>query len=940
MLRILKLIIASLAIINLNLVAQTQIDISNNNAVIKPDPAIKMGTLPNGLKYYIKKNNKPEKKVELRLAINAGSINEDEDQNGLAHFVEHMLFNGTESYPSNELIKFLEKTGVRFGADLNAYTFFDRTVYMIPMPADNDKTLNEGFKVLGEWAGKALMEDEEINKERGVIREEMRLREGVQQKANDFHGKTNFKGSKYADHNIIGDAKTILECPTDNVKRFYRDWYRPDLMAVIAVGDFDVNKMEQMIKDNFSYLKNPANPRVLPKSAFTIDPNKEPLVSIYQDEEQTSPMLMMVYKREQSPDATVGQYRERYIETLISTIMAERLQEKTLAANPPYLFAVAQPYSLNKYTGGYLGYAALKADDILGGFSALTTEIYRAKNNGLTASEITRAKQNILSGIENMVKEKDKTNSETFADEYIRNFLDNEPIPGIEGDYAFYAAFDQAVSEQEVNEYFAKLITNDNILINLTAPKNDAIKVPSEADFANELKKIQSAYIEAYVDNVSDKPLFSKSIQPGSIRDRKEMKEVGVTMLTLSNGVKIQYKQTDFSEDEVLFAGYSHGGASLISDKDHYNGIFAADIMDNCGLSDFDPTSLSKVLTGKQISISPYISDYAEGFRGSFTNKDMETFMQLLHLYFTDPRKDDENFASWKNRMTESIANSKRNPQAAWADTLTYSLNSYDKRKQPMTSELISSVDLEVAYKLYQERFSDPSDFTFFFVGPIKADEFEKMLNLYVGSLKSTGKSENPAKVFKGTSNDSFKKVVKSGKENKSQVMLVMNGGMDYNQQARYDLNTLVAVLRIRLTESLREDKGGVYSPGVWARMSNFPKGEYSISVSFGCDPERVDELITEVKNIVEIMKKELPTDDEMERVAETNKKVYETSLKENRTWLSWMQTSYSTGENLKDVLNYPKLVSNMKKDDVKKAANQYLNMSSFKEFILLPEGM
>lgn len=914
------------------------IDLNNLDAPVPIDKTIRKGTLANGLTYYIRKNAKPEKRMELRLVIKAGAINEDADQNGVAHFVEHMLFNGTKHFPKNDLVHYLEKIGVRFGADLNAYTSTDQTVYMLPIPTDKPELINSGFKILADWAGNATFDPKEIDKERGVVLEEWRLNQGASKRADKVHRHTEYYGSKLEKHDVIGEAQVIQKAPYAVIKRFYQDWYRPDLMAVIAVGDFDVEQIEKQIKDNFAALKSSDKPRELTGDDIEIKPNKEPLISTYADSEQTSNIAEIIYKKPAEKQGSLGSYQHDFMHNMASSILSERINDLLQKKNPPFQNAGMFYGNFFRNTDIFGIYSIPKTESFITGYRAALTEVFRAIQQGFSAGEYNRAKANRLSDLEKQYNNRNKIESANFADQYIGHFIDNTPIPGIELEYPLQQKLMDNISVADINKTIQDYISSDNMFITVTTTQKKGITAPTKEELLNIYQELKNTQFSAYQDDFADKALFSEKVAEGRIVKTTEIKELGLTEFVLSNGIKVLVKPTDFDDSEILFQAFSKGGNSLVPEKDYLNGQYAADIVTAGGIANFNNITLQKILTGKKASVSPYIADVDEGFNGSTTPKDTETLFQLLHLYFTQPHKDKESFDAFITLTKQWIDDSKRNPTKEFRETISYIMSGNDPRSKPITKEMIEGLDLEKAYQIYQERFADASDFTFVFVGNINMDTFKPFLSKYLASLPTKGIKENFKNVFHDKPKQAIKKYFYKGKEDKSNVSLKMNGDIEYNRKNIYISNALEQILDYRLTDKLREEKGEVYSAGAYVSLLHYPKSEYIAGIGFGCKPSKVASLIGSVKSILQELQTNLPTDEDMQKVKEADKRQYEKNLKENNYWMEEIVSSYLNDMDVKEILQYPKLINSLTKEDIKQAANQYFKLNALKEFVLYPE--
>ncbi|MCX6121068.1 MAG: insulinase family protein [Ignavibacteriales bacterium] len=905
--------------------------------VLTPDPKILVGKLDNGLTYYIRENHKPEKRAELRLAVKAGSILEDDDQQGLAHFDEHMAFNGTKNFPKQDLINFLEKSGVRFGPELNAYTSFDETVYMLQVPTDSPEVMKKGFQILEEWGHDVSYDDTEIDKERGVVIEEWRLRRGAEERVSMKHLPTELYKSHYADRITIGKKEILESCPHDALRKFYRDWYRPDLMAVLAVGDFNKVEIEKLIKEHFSHLKNPEKERE--RIQYPVPDNKETLVSIATDAELTRASVDVLFKRDTSSQSTAADYRKEIISNLSSSMLNARYRELLQKPNPPFIYAY-------NYDGRFIGpkqafyfAAGVKENSILDGLEAMLTEAFRVKQHGFTATELERQKTQSLRGIEKAYKERDKTESRPFIDEYIRNFLQHEPIPGIEVELALYKQFLPGITLEEVNKQTQERMTESNRVITVSAPQKDSVKIPTEAEVLSLMNEVSAEQLTPYVDKVNTEPLVDHLPTPGKVVEEKNISSLGVIEWKLSNGARVVLKPTDFKNDEILFSAYSNGGTSLVDDKNSLSAEFTSVIVGrSSGVGTFDPIALQKKLSGKIVSVYPTISTLAEGFGGSASPQDIETLFQLVYLYGTSPRKDSTAFLSLITRYKASLQNRSVSPEAAFADTLQVTLTNYHPRMRPLTTPLLEEVNLDRAFSFYKDRFADFSDFIFFFVGSFKVDSIKPLVEQYLAALPSLNRKEMWKDLNIEPPRGVISKQVKKGIEPKSSVNLTFTGPFEWSQQNRYDFNSMLEALNIKLREVLREDKGGTYGVGAGGSPSLYPRQEYNISVRWGCNPERVDELVKVALQQIDSAKLKPFDPLYIEKVRETQRRGYEVNLKQNGFWLNNLYSYYANNENPEMILNYPKLVENLNAAAIQNAAKKYFDMNNYVKVVLYPE--
>ena len=900
------------------------------------DPAITYGKFDNGLTYYIKVNKKPEKRAELRLAVKTGSVMEDDDQLGLAHFCEHMAFNGTKSFPRNEIINLLEKEGVRLGPDVNAYTSFDQTVYMLQIPTDSAALIEKAFRILEEWASAVTYDEKEIDKERGVVIEEWRLGRGASMRVLDKHLPKLLYNSQYAKRFVIGKKEVLEKAPYETLRRFYRDWYRPELMAVAVVGDFDKSTMEKLIKDHFSKLTNkmPARER----TKYTLPDHAETLVSVATDKELPGASVQMYFKRTARVEKTAGDYRESMIGQLYDGMFNNRLQERMQKPNPPFIYGMGMDTRWLSNAQTYLLMAQVKENSILDGLEYLLTEANRVRQFGFTASELERQKAEQLRSYESMNKERDKTESRNYADEFIRNFLQDELIPGIEVEYNLNKQFLPGVTLEEVNKLAELRMKPGNQVIAVSAPEKEGVKIPAETDILAVLKNVQTKKLEAYVDNVSTKPLIATPPKPGKVVSERKIESLGVTEWKLSNGAVAVLKPTDFKNDEILFSAYSNGGTSLASDPDYMSASIASQLVNMCGVGDFDAVALTKMNAGKVVSVSPMVSSLSEGFSGNASPKDLETLFQLTYLYATAPRRDTSAYGAFMARVKASLQNMAASPEKAFQDTIGVTMAQYHYRARPVTPKLVEEVNLDRALSFYKDRYADASDFIFFFVGSFELDKIKPLVEQYLASLPSLNRKETWRDVGVFYPKGVINKEVYRGVEPKSSIMIQFTGPFEWSQQNRYDFSSLLELVNIKLREVVREEKSGTYGIRASGAPSLYPRKEYSVSVSWGCDPARVDELVKIVMQQLDSLKIRKIDQVYIDKVKEIQRRNQEVSKKENRFWLSQFRAYYANGEDPEKILMYDKFIDNLSTDAIQSAAKTYFDTKNVVKVVLLPE--
>lgn len=916
--------------------AQPKLDFSNPKAKLPTDPKVKIGTLSNGLKYYIRENKKPEKRMELRLAINAGAILEDDDQDGLAHFCEHMCFNGSKNFPKNDLIHYLQSIGMRFGADLNAYTSWDQTVYMLQVPTDDKELMRKGFLVLEDWSSRLLFEDEEVDKERGVITEEWRLGKGPEDRIQKKQLPVLFHNSKYAVRDVIGDTSVIKYFKYETLKRFYRDWYRPNLMAVVAIGDFDANEIEQMIKDGFGTLTNPTKEKK--REEFIIPEHKEIFASVETDKELSMPSVEVIFKHKGKESGTYENYRHNMLSNMMSTMLNQRLAELQRKPNPPYLYAYAfeTQYLSDLRVFGLV--SAPKGENMLEGYETILTEIFRVNQHGFNPSELERAKKEMMKFMESAYAERDKTESAALAREYVANFTDDESMPGVEAELEIYKKYLPEIKIDEVNNLVKKLIREENVVLFVSAPEKAEFKVPTKDEVISLFKEYTKKQFEPYKDEVSDKPLFSKKLTSGKVVSEKKLSKIDAVEWTLSNGAKVVIKPTDFKNDEILFEAYSFGGSSLSKDEDYISANYSANLFNQSGISTFDQNQLEKMLAGKKVRVNSTIMSNEQRVSGSSTPDDLETFMQLINLKFTETRKDNDAYLSLMERFKSQIKSAENNPDEIFSDSVNYFISNYNFRSRPLTEKVLNEFDVEKAYKFYTERFAYPGEFTYFFVGNIDLEKFKPLVELYIASLPAAKQKQTFKDLKINPPGGKLVKEVKKGIEYKSTVYMFFHGNKPVTPDSKFNFKAMLSVLDMILTDSIREAESGTYGVGSYGYQTKYPKEENKTFIYFGTDPDRVEELTNSTLRIIKNLQNNVVDPSYFTKLVETLKRTREVQVKRNNFWLSNLSAAYYNSENPEVIVEYNNQIDKLTPEDIKKAFNDYYDFNNYIRFLLNPE--
>ena len=928
---------------------------SDLTAQVPLDKKVRYGKLDNGFTYYVRNNKKPEKMIQFRLVTNAGSIMERDDQQGLAHFCEHMAFNGIKGYPHNEMIDKLQKNGVEFGRDINAYTSFDQTVYYVNMPADNPEMVKMGIEILDGWAGNILFDEKEIEEERGVIHEEWRGGVGHGDRLRKKTWPIMLKGSLYADRLPIGKEEVIMNFKRQSIVDFFNDWYRPDLQAIVIVGDMDEfeydglkgdKAMEKKVKDVFSSHQFLGKEK-LPRLSYSIPNNVEPLVAIATDKEATSTDFEIFWKHPKTPQGTIGAYRQSLVRGLINRMINERFSDICQKPTAPMMYASG---SYSGFLGREIDVFALGAspkDNRIGETAELLLKTMKQiRDHGFLQAEMDRQKEDMLAWYTKMAKEENKTQTNSFADEYTNHYLENEPAPGIRQEWKYAKEFLPEITLEECNALVKTWITDENIVFYLTAPEKEGVSVPTEKELIDILNNSKSVATEPWVDNFNDAPIFNEEVADVTPIQTASNSTLGYTEYTCPNGVRFVVKKTELKADEILINSYSLGGTSLYGDADSYQAENADSFVDEGGIADFSSTQLSKKLKGKVLSISPYIGGTTQGFSGSCSPKDLETTLQLINLYYTAPRKDQEAYEREIENSIQQIKFIRDNPQVAFIETYYKTAYPNDKRRVLIPSEeKIRSLNLDRMFEIYKERFAFANNQTFFFVGNISDTAIgliAKYLN-HLPTIQAVTKDyaiDRSAKFAKGIQHaEAVKGIEKQG-------MLIITGQMDVDNE-ELDPKTRMAIqqfgdaLGITTLEIIREKNGDAYSPsaGVDYNISYVGAGNVSWQFYIGCDPEKAKKIEKDCINILKQYMKKGCDEKTLGKVQEQLCVQHAKSVQNNGFWLGQIMSSYQYGESRDfHVSEYDELVKSVTPADIKEVANKYINLNNYVVVKLRPE--
>jgi zinc protease len=899
------------------------------------DPRVTVGDLPNGLRYYVQRNQQPAGRAELRLVVNAGSVLEDADQQGLAHFTEHMAFNGTVHFPKQELVKFMESIGMKMGPSVNAFTSFDETVYMLQVPTDKPEVMEKAFLILEDWAHNLTFDPAEIDKERGVIVEEWRLGRGAGARIQDKQFPILMKGSRYAERLPIGKKEIVEAFTHDRLKQFYADWYRPNLMAVIAVGDFDPTAIRTLITQHFGPLKNPAKPR--PRSIFGVPDHPGTLYAPATDKEMTMTTVSLYQKRAVRAQDTVKSYRDKIVERLYFGMLNSRLSDLARTPDPPFIMGNAAAGRFVKSKEAVMLAALVKDGGVERGLDAVCTEAERVARFGFTATELDRQKRIVLRNYERLYTERDKRESALKASEYIRAFTQGEDIPGPEWEYELHQRFLPEITLDEVSRVGATLATDRNRVVLVSGPQKEGVTLPGEVKLAGVFKTVASKKIEPYVDTAGTATLMDTLPAPGTIA-RAATRDPNITEWDLANGVRVVLKPNAEKPDEVVFRAARFGGTSLASDQDYIAASTAAQVLRQSGLGRFSATDLRKVLAGKVASATPSISETEEGLSGGGSPKDLETILQMIYLNFTQPRVDAQMFEVIKAQMKASLANQSASPDFAFYEALETTVTQNHLRSRPMTLQTLEEMNLDRSLAFYKDRFADASGFTFVFAGNFEVDAIRPLVERYLGSLPSLRRNQTWKDVGMRYAKGVVRKTVEKGLEPQSQVALVFTGPFQYDAAHRVIMRTLGSVLQTRLRNTIREDLSGTYGISASPSYAKEPEQRYRFDIAFGCNPQRVNELVAAVMKEIDALRTTGPTEKEVNDVREQLLRDFEVNIKQNSYLTTQMYFKYLHGEDVGELFRMPEAYKKLTPAAIQEAARAYLNTENYVQVVLMPE--
>ena len=925
------------------------------------DPEVRRGALSNGLVYYVRRNVEPQNRAQLRLAVQAGSAMETESQRGLAHFVEHMAFNGTVRFAKHAIVAYLESIGSGFGPDLNAYTSFDETVYRLEIPTDDPAVLDTAFQILSDWAYAMAFDPGEVTQERDVIMEELRSGRGADTRILYRQLPVLFGDSRYSERMPIGLPEVITGATPEGLRAFARAWYRPELMAVIAVGDFDADLVEDAIRRYFApppqggteYARAQRSDPPVERPRFEIPDHRETRISVVTDPEASSTSVNLYRKLPADTDQDTAAYRRQLVDALHGEMINARLSERLHVADPPYADAGAGRGNLAGETTTLVASAWVSEDGVARGLDALLEELRRAQLHGFTVTELARAKANLMRWAESAYQERDQRPSARLADEYLRHFLEGEMVPGMEVEYDLYRQLLPEIGVAETDAVADLWAEPGNVVLLVSGPDGigaAAAKAagadPDDPDAANaalaaalrgQLAAALTRDVDPYVDLTGDAPLLASMPEPGAVVGERRLDEIDAIEWTLSNGVTVIAKQTDFRNDEVLMIATSPGGDSLVADQDYIPAFSAAAIAAGSGAGVHDQVTLEKLLAGKDVSASVFIGELFEGLQGSASPRDLETLFQLVTLYTTAPRFDPTYFASFRSRLRSQIENRDASPQIVFRDRVNSVLAQEHFRARPLTLEVLEELDLERSRAVYQDRFADFGDFTFIFTGAFDPQELRDLSAAYLAALPAAGREERWRDVGIDPPPGVVEEIVRRGLEPLSTTFLAFAGDMAWSRTEALTLTLLGEMLQMRIRESIREDLGGSYSYGARSSAQALPDQEYEVQIVFESDPARADELLEAVFAEVEWLQAG-GEQSYLDKAKELLRSGREEQRRTNRFWLGQILDVVENGESFAVIGRFEHRLDSITLEDIAAAARRYLDRDRHVRMVLLPE--
>lgn len=907
------------------------------NAPLPLDPTITTGRLPNGLVYFIRRNPRPANRVLLRLAVQAGSNDEADDQRGLAHMLEHMAFNGSARFKPGELVKYLESIGARFGPHVNAYTSYDETVYMLDVPTDRTGAVERGFDALSDFAGGITLDPVEVNKERGVVIEEWRGRLGAgtrmqQPQIEGVFGPT----SRYAQRLPIGTPESLRAFTVGRLRDFYRTHYRANRMAVVVVGDIDPAAIEALVRERFRGVAGGAGARPL----YPIPPHQETRLVTVSDPEAQASSVSLIHKRPARPLLSIADYRQSLVSAMMSQMVNARLGEIARRPTAPFLGASVGDQAIGRGTQAMGASARVDDGGVAPGLRALAEEVSRVRQFGFGDAELDRARRSSLAQYERLFNERNNAQSGALAAELLRHYLSQEAVPGIERELPLARELLQTITRQEVSSFAREVFGDANRVVVAATPQKAGLAPVTEKALGDALGAGLAATVTAWRDEAAAQELMARPPKGGTVRARREIPEIGVTVLTLSNGIDVFLKPTDFRADQIIFTSYAKGGASLSPEDQYLNASLSTSLVALAGVGGFSPVDLNKVMAGRIGTAGSYVSSYLHGLTGSSTPKDFEAALQMTYLSFTAPNKDTAALDLMKRRLEANLINQGQSPGAVFSERVRFVNTNGHYTARPLKVADLPMLDAGRMFDFYTARFGNAADFTFFFVGSFKVDEVAPLLATYLGALPSTGKAESQFRDIRVTFPEAVtREVVRKGQEPRAQTVLTFFADTGLDELESHRAEAAAEVLEARLREVLREQLGGTYSVGVGYSNTAPQPGYGTMQIQFGSSPENVDRLVAAVMSEVDRLRRDGPTTAEVRNVKEAERNDLAAAVTQNGFWLNALQAAHVLGRDPRLIPRRRERTDLLTEQNIQQAAQKYLPPARYTLVTLLPES-
>ena len=904
------------------------------------DPAIRTGKLANGLTYYIRHNEEPKERASFYIIQNVGALLENDNQDGLAHFLEHMAFNGTKNFPGKGIINTLEKHGVAFGRNINAYTSQNETVYNLSdVPVNAPGLIDTCLLILHDWSDFLLLTEEEIDLERGVISEEWRTRRNASFRMQRQFFPVLFKDSKYAVRDVIGNLDVIRNFDYPTLRSFYHDWYRTDLQAIAVAGDIDVDEMEKKIIKLFSGIKAVENAQE--REFITIPYHAETLFTKATDPEATSSSVAIYVKFEgaKPENKDLSYLRKSYAANLFNRMMSDRINEILQRGNPPFMSGSIS------YGGFARGYdilainATAHPNRMEEALKAIYGEALRVKLHGFTQPELERAKRNVISMMENQWKQQDKIRNDQHIRKMQAHYLQGEPLISVDFEWEYIQEILPGITVGEVSEMARNWVKNENRVVIVTGPEKEDVRLLDEETAFAIMSEVDNSTLLPYEEQDLGTNLINEELKGASVIGTRRLEDLQAVEWTLSNNARVVYKFADFQKDNVILQAYSPGGNSVLDTEELASAAMLGNFMGSFGVGDFDATALRRMLAGKNVGINSSLTSLFETFRGNSSPRDFETLLQLLYLSFEHPRFEEEAYEAMRMRLQAAVANMSNNPQKIMSDSLQQIMSGYSERTLVVTPGIFDQFSLSSLEKVYRSRFKDAGDFTFFIVGNIDEDSVRTLAARYIGSLTDDPRTENwmddKIRFPEGQTRKQIPIVLQTEKAN---VTVALNKPMEYSPASNLVLEVLQGILRLRYTEEIREKEGGTYGVSVNAYSERHPLSQKSVMMNFDTDPDKADHLKSIVYREMEKIAAEGPTEEDFDKVVKNLLKDREQAKPNNGYWMGVLINYYQNQYNSDASENYEDILSKMSREDIRKFAGEFLKGADAVDVVFVPK--